>query len=381
MIRNSRILRSLSPETTPDWHMSNETNRIDLDITTTSSTLSTTTSNTSNQHFPTYYELNLKIQHYLNRIFQFAILFLFLTIVMVGIGPDSTLDSCYLDRFANPKTSQSLIAINKVFLFPTCVTLTFLFLIYFFLNSFFNSRKSKQHIHSHSTVNNNNQQQQEHINQQPSLVVFPLSHWKEVLLNLLYICTWYYISFSLVVFLKISIGDTICNKHPNSVSGHYNFMIYSLLTVNLLSLLTGWRNRIFWICYIIYLSLAIILLADTFFDGYHSFRQCFYGSTVAIISHFIIAKLITLNYSKNGNSNSGEEKEKYENIIYYGICIYFGIVFLTRFIWEYILPIFNVTEGAAAHKGFKRSIFFVNLPCFLLIITILILKKTILKRE
>ncbi len=51
------------------------------------------------------------------------------------------------------------------------------------------------------------------------------------LYHVLFTGAWYYCTWNIVTFLKVLIGDISCNKHANSVSGHFNFYVFSLLSL------------------------------------------------------------------------------------------------------------------------------------------------------
>lgn len=150
---------------------------------------------------------------------------------------------CFLDRFSKEKVHVA-ITIKKIVLFPAYSLMTFIGLAYLIYHSFRNSNNGV------SLCNN----------------------WQDCFGMIIQYVTWYMCSNALVVFLKIWIADHTCNKHPNSVSGHYNFVLFSLLSMIVMSGLTGWRNKGFKIFYTVYLLLGFFVMLDTLFFGYHSLR-------------------------------------------------------------------------------------------------------------
>jgi hypothetical protein len=66
------------------------------------------------------------------------------------------------------------------------------------------------------------------------LILFVLGNnknWLNRLYHVLFTGAWYYCTWNFVTFLKMVIADTSCNKHANSVSGHFNFFIFSLFSL------------------------------------------------------------------------------------------------------------------------------------------------------
>lgn len=118
---------------------------------------------------------------------------------------------------------------------------------------------------------------------------------------------WYYCSWILVAILKQIINDTSCGRHPNSVSGHYNFFTFAILSVLFLKLKfdseqseegnrSGRRadrvtlmSAVFGIFYVLFIAGSMLSLWDTYFLGYHSLRQVVYGATLGLVSHGLFA--------------------------------------------------------------------------------------------
>jgi len=157
----------------------------------------------------------------------------------VPYAENGFLDSCFIDRYQHKDVTSVANTLKKYLLFPSFVGLTIVILGFFLLALI------KRRV---------------------------ITSIKDGVRILLFFASWYYCSFSLVTFLKISMNDTFCNVHPNSVSGHFNFVAFSLLSVYSASLIIGWRDKSFMIFYSIYSLVAAFLMADTFFDGYHSLR-------------------------------------------------------------------------------------------------------------
>nr|CAG4713131.1 unnamed protein product [Naegleria fowleri] len=157
---------------------------------------------------------------------------------------DDLLDKCFMDRFDKSQVHFA-ITIKKYFLFPAYTALTLLGIIAMLLFSY-----ARQYS-----------------------PIFICKNWKQTLRMVVQISSWYFCSHALVIFLKIWISDHSCNIHPNSVSGHYNFVLYSLITTYCGCAMVGWRDKKFWIFYSLSLVFGVSVMLDTLIFGYHSLSK------------------------------------------------------------------------------------------------------------
>lgn len=174
-----------------------------------------------------------------------------------------------------------------------------------------------------------------------SLVLFHLSSPKRAIFLTLFTVSWYHISWGFLLFFKQYLNDVTCNIHPNSVSGHYHYFVFSMLTLPFLftflsheqqkdSLMNGKkksrsgsstsgssggivvtidkfclrREMAFFTIYGILFLLSILCMIETYSDGYHSLRQIIYGSTLAVVSHVLFMYVLTHIYLPNDKIRS-----------------------------------------------------------------------------
>jgi hypothetical protein len=144
--------------------------------------------------------------------------------------------------------------------------------------------------------------------------------------RVLYSYLWYLSAYFLCEGLKYLIGDNNCNIHSNSVSGHYLFHVYNLLTLFHLHAIQTKANKksifdsafyrqlaknrmckLFLALWAAYTVGSIIILYQTYFFGFHSMRQIVYGLLLAISIHWILIEILEL-------------MESYTNIAVSNIC-------------------------------------------------------------
>lgn len=105
---------------------------------------------------------------------------------------------------------------------------------------------------------------------------------------------WYYTTLMVVILLKYFLEDRNCSKHPNSVSGHFNIVVFSFLTLVHLKFhnqLNPKLKLLYFLSFIVSLISSIIMLIYTYFHGYHSIRQIIYGTSTAIISFTLYSNI------------------------------------------------------------------------------------------
>ena len=154
-------------------------------------------------------------------------------------------DVCLVDRFEKKEQVVSnAIYLKKTFLFPSFLVLTLFGIVITLIYSY-----KKQYSPSTHCRN-----------------------WKETLRAILQFSSWYYCSYSVVIFLKLYIGDHTCNIHPNSVSGHYNFILFSVFAFYILLKMVGWNDWKSTAFYYLYVFVGVAIMLDTFVFGYHTFR-------------------------------------------------------------------------------------------------------------
>ena len=109
---------------------------------------------------------------------------------------------------------------------------------------------------------------------------------------------WGSASFLMCNVLKEALADNDCNKHSNSVSGHFNYFLYLLLAARFLTepgmgmhsrtamskLVDGLRAAL--------LVPVILTLYTTYAGGYHSLRQCVYGAAFGLFNFSIFSAAV-----------------------------------------------------------------------------------------
>lgn len=140
----------------------------------------------------------------------------------------------------------------------------------------------------------------------------------------------------MVTFLKLVLDDKTCNKHANSVSGHYNFFIFTGLAVPVLywiieasttkpkvneKLNSKWvvhqllksvtrQNMIWAVFYVLYLCFGLLVLSNTYVKGYHSMRQIIYGITFSLLSFWFY------HYTLYSLANKNRKRVSFKTLFY-----------------------------------------------------------------
>jgi len=123
---------------------------------------------------------------------------------------------------------------------------------------------------------------------------------------------WHFSCYPLLEFLKYKLKDSTCSTHSNSVSGHYYFHIYGLLTMlylmveakrstvplsnfisfRFLNKIVRFRIRVQTMFILFFYLLAVVSSFWTMFRtiryGYHSLRQSIYGVLFALFWHYFL---------------------------------------------------------------------------------------------
>lgn len=169
-----------------------------------------------------------------------------------------------------------------------------------------------------------------------SLIVFHLKSSSRAIYLTLFTVSWYHISWGFLLFLKQYLNDSRCNIHPNSISGHFHYFVFSMLTLPFLFTFLSHeqqkelvvhgahsqhgttsngivrtvdrfcqhRELVFYGIYGILFLLSVLCMNETYSDGYHSLRQIIYGSALAIVSHVLFIYVLTHIYSPNDKVRS-----------------------------------------------------------------------------
>lgn len=143
-----------------------------------------------------------------------------------------------------------------------------------------------------------------------SILAIILSNNIELMMTIkIFTLIWFTFSNNILQLLKEIIGDYNCSKSnkPNSISGHYNFLIFNILVlfhcinyVNWKKIDKYYKQYILLFLNIINLLLFIIIGTETFINGYHSLIQILHGSLYALIS-FQLWKTFTFKFVNNKN--------------------------------------------------------------------------------
>lgn len=117
---------------------------------------------------------------------------------------------------------------------------------------------------------------------------------------------WYGSTYLLCYALKIILGDSTCHEHPNSVSGHYCFHVFYILSTLFLIVqlerdpqalrhYSGllWQDfnsvrsesKLLIMTYVVFVCCSLFTLSRTWIFGYHSLRQILYGVILALLSN------------------------------------------------------------------------------------------------
>ena len=133
------------------------------------------------------------------------------------------------------------------------------------------------------------------------------------LLKVLLAYMWYLAAYFTCNALKGYMGDSRCNVHANSISGHYLFHLYSGLALLHLHaqqthatvysvvsphfyarLFHSNVSKLFMFVFICYSLLSAIILMNTYLHGYHSLRQILYGVAMALVSHWAMMEVLDM---------------------------------------------------------------------------------------
>lgn len=143
-----------------------------------------------------------------------------------------------------------------------------------------------------------------------SILTIILSNNIELMITIkIFTLIWFTFSNNILQLLKDIIGDYNCSKSnkPNGISGHYNFLVFNIITLFYSINYANWtKNKKFYKHYgllltnIINLLLFIIIGTETFINGYHSLIQIIYGCLYGLIS-FQLWKMITSKFICNNN--------------------------------------------------------------------------------
>jgi hypothetical protein len=110
------------------------------------------------------------------------------------------------------------------------------------------------------------------INLTISIIFVNIKKVLNIIYKLSYLIGWYYCSLCLLNFLKRYFGDKNCNLHFNSISGHSNLVIFSILSLIYLRIENLNENQYYLVFHLFYLLFSFIVLIQTYIFGYHSLR-------------------------------------------------------------------------------------------------------------
>jgi hypothetical protein len=99
------------------------------------------------------------------------------------------------------------------------------------------------------------------------LVLIIISQKKlKMLTQIITILTWYYIIWNLLVFLKKHLGDKNCNDKNNSISGHFNFIVFSNLALFYMYIEKYKNNHKVLSIQVLYFLFCIFVGYETYFN-------------------------------------------------------------------------------------------------------------------
>ncbi|PRP77834.1 rap guanine nucleotide exchange factor 1-like [Planoprotostelium fungivorum] len=132
-----------------------------------------------------------------------------------------------------------------------------------------------------------------------------------------YTIVWYICTYCLCYSFKEILGDYKCSRHANSVSGHYCYHIFYMLSVAYLTVrlernpqvLSGYyqshgrilsmfsrsmrpSHRMISLFLTVIYACSLFTLSQTYLFGYHTPKQIFYGSLLAVLSHSTLIYLL-----------------------------------------------------------------------------------------
>jgi len=131
-----------------------------------------------------------------------------------------------------------------------------------------------------------------------------------------YTVVWYICTYCLCYAFKQILDDRLCSGHPNSVSGHYCYHLFYLLSISYLTVrmernpqvtYTHVQNhrrifdffsktvrpstKVISVFVFMIFACSFFTLSQTYLFGYHTLRQIFYGCILAIASHTLLIYL------------------------------------------------------------------------------------------
>jgi len=215
-------------------------------------------------------------------VITLIIVFAFLQMMQIKVTKDGYFDTCNMEREERPKTQSILFKIATILmLLCFCVT-------------WYNDHCTTVNRNGSSLIKNN------------------------ALYLLVYMASWYHVSWGFVIFLKKYLNDFTCNIHENSVSGHYHFFVFSILTIPFVFFFMKHhvhsireherglkiREISFYVLYALLFVISIFCLLETYQHGYHSLRQILYGTFLAVISHFLFINVVLHVYQPSNRTKT-----------------------------------------------------------------------------
>lgn len=203
-------------------------------------------------------------------------------LLQISITENGYFDTCTITREERPKTQKLLFK-----------TATILILLCFGI-TWYNEHCRTVNRNGNSLIKNNS------------------------LYLLVYMASWYHVSWGFVVFLKRYLNDVTCNIHENSVSGHYHFFVFSILTIPFVFFFMkhqvysireneqGLRIReiSFYVLYALLFIISMFSMLETYQNGYHSLRQILYGTILAVVSHFLFINVVLHGYEPENRTKT-----------------------------------------------------------------------------
>ena len=169
-----------------------------------------------------------------------------------------------------------------------------------------------------------------------------------------------YVAFAgAVVFLKYMLNDTLCNTHPNSVSGHTHFYIFYALALPRLAVeghkAKCRKHTVFWVmCYCSVLFLSLFQSYRTLAYGFHTVRQIVYGSFVSLVATMLWMFSLDAELSKaaaaNGTAAPPLLLQRTGSMALVGSCLAVSVAG-----WGYLLPSSIAFASAGSYAYMKKS--------------------------
>mmetsp|Transcript_10144 Transcript_10144/g.18271 ORF Transcript_10144/g.18271 Transcript_10144/m.18271 type:complete len:310 (-) Transcript_10144:665-1594(-) len=148
--------------------------------------------------------------------------------------------------------------------------------------------------------------------------LYSTTHFWTHLSQILFSSIWFHNTYWILYFLKCTFYDPLCAHksnplYPNSISGHYCYFSFCFLMLhyyyslnkqpfssfenNRKSIVSGMK-LISQIVVVFYAWFACMTLYRTYTHGYHSARQCVYGSCMGIVSAILLETVLMSNNNK-----------------------------------------------------------------------------------